>query len=91
MSLSNCTFNLSNLVIWDYVSSAGLLLYDEKMNELKTFLSPKDLKSLCRFLGRVGFHHKLIPNYANIVLPLLEHTRLFSNYSFELSNIEKDF
>ena len=90
ISLVKCIFDVPELDFLGYkVSFDGLLPTENKVNELKSFPYPKDSKSLRRFLGMIGFYRKLIPNYANIILPLSERMRLSPKHSFELSEKEK--
>lgn len=47
ISLSKCTFNISNLYFFVYnVTAEGHLFYDESFNELKVYYTEKILKIL---------------------------------------------
>lgn len=91
ISLNKCLFNVRSLKFLGYtVSSEGIKPPEEKLNELNNFPCPIDSKSLRRLLGMLNFYRKLVPKFAEIVLPLTEKIRLFPNAkNFDMTKEEK--
>ncbi|XP_077053567.1 uncharacterized protein LOC143704722 [Siphateles boraxobius] len=52
------------------VSGKGVEMETAKVKAITAYPVPTDLKSLQRFLGLVGWYHKVIPRLADIVAPL---------------------
>ena len=90
LTIDKCLFFKDNL---DYVgfniSADGITPTAAKINEIGNFPPPNDSKSLRRFLGMIGFYRRLIPRFADIVLPLTEVTMNNPNSkSLQLSDEE---
>lgn len=80
ISLKKCTFFQTSIDFLGYnISPLGLKPTHRKTEEIKNFPVPKESKELRRFLGMIGFYRKLIPNFAEICLPLTETIRLNPN------------
>ena len=73
LSVDKCSFFKSQIdFLGCSITPEGIKPTDQKIQELSSFPSPTDSKSLRRFLGMVGFYRRLIPQFATIVLPLTE-------------------
>lgn len=73
LSIDKCTFFQDNMDYLGFnISANGIIPTTRKVAEIEEFPTPNDSKSLRRFLGMVGFYRRLIPRFANIVLPLTE-------------------
>ena len=74
----------------DNVSTEWLKPTTQKIEGIKIFPEPTDAKSLRRFLGIVIFYRKLIPQTADVLLPLTEATKYNpAAKTLELSPTEK--
>jgi hypothetical protein len=49
---------------------AGVKVDPKKIEAMQDWPHPKTLKSLHGFLGLIGYYHKFVKNYGNIVAPL---------------------
>ena len=73
LSIDKCLFFQDNLDYLGFnISADGITPTAAKINEIGNFPPPNDSKSLRRFLGMIGFYRRLIPRFADIVLPLTE-------------------
>ena len=73
ISIDKCQFYKSNIEFLGYNASAeGLKPTAQKVKDIKNFPEPTDSKSLRRFLGMINFYRKLIPQAADVLLPLTE-------------------
>lgn len=73
LSINKCEFFRNSLDYLGYnISNKGVTATSAKIAEIDNFPQPTDSKSLRRFLGMVGFYRRLIPHFADIVLPLTE-------------------
>lgn len=80
LSLEKCKFFSSELDFLGYaINAQGIRPSQEKLLPIAEFPQPKDSKSLRRFLGMAGFYRKLVPHFADIVLPLTELIKNFPN------------
>ncbi|KAK7605320.1 hypothetical protein V9T40_007178 [Parthenolecanium corni] len=71
-----CEFLKSDIVYLGHqVSADGLRPVSEKLDKLRRFPIPTNLKELQGFLGLVNYYHKFIPNYSDKIQPLLHLTR----------------
>ena len=92
ISPSKCIFKVRELdFLGCKISPSGVQPSQSKIEQLKEFPPPTDSQSLRRFLGMTGFYRKLVPDYANIALPLSEKIKLFPKCkAFELTVEEKE-
>ena len=71
-----------------HISKDGIRPSSHKTQIIRDFPQPNDTKSLRSFFGLLNYRH-LIPNFANIVLPLTELGRLNQkNQSIEMNDEE---
>ena len=92
ISTTKCIFNVNNIdFLGCAISSKGVLPSSLKLKAISDFPPPADSKSLRRFLGMAGFYRKLVPKFAEIVLPLTERIRLEpKSKSIVLTESEKE-
>lgn len=77
LKIPKCEFGVTKLLFLGHtISSSGILPSEERVEAIKNFPRPKDLKQLQRFLGMINFYHRFVPNLAQILQPLHE----FSTY-----------
>jgi len=58
------------------ITPNGLRPTTPKISAIQDFETPSNSKSLRRFLGMINFYRSLVPNFAQIILPLTEIIRL---------------
>jgi hypothetical protein len=77
---SKCAFGASEVeYLGHLVGKDGVRVDLKKIEAMQDEPHPKNLKSLCGFLGLTGYYHKFVKNYGNIATPL---TALLKNNSF---------
>lgn len=75
LSLEKCKFFQTSVkYLGHIVSENGVETDPQKIEAIKTWPSPKNLKELRSFLGFSGYYRRFIKDYANIVKPLNELT-----------------
>lgn len=75
INTSKCVFAVPEVKFLGYmVSSAGIKPLNDKVQAIREFPIPKNVKELRRFLGMLNFYRRFIPNAARIQAPL--HTLL---------------
>lgn len=73
ISIDKCSFMQSELdFLGCNISRCGIKPTTAKVQAISEFPQPTDSKSLRRFLGMIGFYRRLIPHFANKVLPLTD-------------------
>ena len=73
ISLPKCSFIKENIdFLGCNITCQGIKPPNNKVSEINQYPEPTDSKSLRRFLGMVGFYRRLIPNFAQVVIPLTE-------------------
>ena len=76
VSLDKCQFCQPKVkYVGHIVSEAGIATDPEKVEVVKHWKEPTDLKSLRSFLGFCGYYRRFIANYSHIVRPLTELTK----------------
>ena len=77
VSLDKCIFFADEVDFLGFnLSCAGMKPSSNKIDSINNFPEPNDTKSLRSFLGLINYYRHLVPNYANIVMPLSELARL---------------
>lgn len=70
---AKCTFGQNSIDFLGYtVSSKGISPNSEKVDVIKKFPKPKDLKELRRFLGMFNFYRRFVPKAAELQVPLTD-------------------
>ena len=59
-----------------FLNSDGYRPSTDKIDSIKSFPKPSNLKQLRRFLVMINFYRKFIPNVANLQLPLRKLLRV---------------
>lgn len=57
------------------ISQSGVAVDQEKIQAIKEWVIPKNLRELRGFLGLTGYYGKFIANYARIAHPLTDQLR----------------
>ena len=69
--LSKCTFAATSVEFCGFIISAeGVSTDPAKIDLVKNWPAPTNVKELRSFLGLCGFYHKFVPRYADIASPL---------------------
>ena len=76
-------FKPSTLYLGYVVSSEGVKPDPNKVESLRTWHRPCDLKGLRAFLGMASYHRKFIRNFAEVAEPLINLTRRKTPWSWE--------
>ena len=77
LKISKCSFDTPTMEYLGMIIGQGLVHMDPaKLPAIKDWCPPSLVKGVRSFLGFANFYHKFIPNYSNIVMPivLLTHT-----------------
>ncbi len=69
ISVDKCQFYKDHRLLLD-ISTERLKPTTQKVEDIKKLPEPTDSKSLCRFLRMVNFYMNLIPQAADVLLPL---------------------
>nr|XP_013767485.1 PREDICTED: uncharacterized protein LOC102206490 [Pundamilia nyererei] len=76
LSLDKCQFCQSQVkYVGHIVSKDGIATDPEKVEVVRNWPEPTDLKTLRSFLGFCGYYRRFIANYSSIVRPLTELTK----------------
>ena len=68
---SKCAFGASKVeYLGHLVGKDGVGVDPKKIESMKDCLHPKTLKSLCGFMGLIGYYRKFVKNYGKIAAPL---------------------
>ena len=92
ISIDKYQFFKDNINFLGYnVSPEGLKPTSQKVEDIRNFPELTDSKSLRRFLGMINFYRKLIPQAADVLLPLTEGIKQNPTANvLELSLAEKE-
>lgn len=71
INVSKCIFGAPEVTFLGYrISESGTKPLDTKVQAIRDFPPPKDVRSLRRFLGMANFYRRFLPNAAQIQAPL---------------------
>lgn len=71
LNTSKCVFGVPEVTFLGYrISESGTKPLDEKVDAIRNFPPPKDVRSLRRFLGMANFYRRFLPNAAQTQAPL---------------------
>lgn len=69
--LEKCLFGVKSLnFLGHHISHSGTVPMTTKVQAIKEFPQPKNIKSLQEFLGMLNFYHRFVPGLAGILRPL---------------------
>ena len=75
-NLKKCKFHVKSVEFLGYeVSAKGVNMLTDRVQTIRDWLPPTDLKSLQSFLGFCNFYRGFIPKYSSITLPLTNMTK----------------
>lgn len=71
LNVSKCVFGVPEVTFLGYrISESGTKPLDTKVQAIREFPPPKDVRSLRKFLGMINFYRRFLPNAAQIQGPL---------------------
>lgn len=71
VNVSKCVFGAPEVTFLGYlISESGTKPLDQKVQAIREFPPPKDVRSLRRFLGMANFYRRFLPNAAQTQAPL---------------------
>ena len=84
INVRKCRFGFRQIKYLGHIISEGRCMPDpESLSKVDALVTPRDVQSLRRFLGCMGFFRMFIPNYAEVTRPL--HLLLRKDKSFDWS------
>ena len=70
--ISKCSFDTPAMEYLGMIIGQGLVRMDPaKLVAIKDWHPPSSVKGVCSFLGFANFYHKFIPNYSNVITPIV--------------------
>jgi hypothetical protein len=63
------------------LSQNGIAPSTEKVNAVKQYPLPKNVKDVRAFLGLASFYRRLVPNFAEVAKPLTMLTRKYQEFA----------
>ena len=76
LKISKCSFDTPTMEYLGMIIGQGLVPMDPtKLSAIKDWQPPSSVKGIHSFLGFANFYRKFIPNYSNIVAPIVLLTR----------------
>ena len=81
---SKCTFQERQLEVLGFmVDEQGIRPQPKKVEAIKNMPPPTNIQEVRRFLGMVGFHRTMIPDYASYSSQLSDLTRKYARWTWE--------
>jgi hypothetical protein len=74
---AKCQWNASEISFLGFtaVAGKGIRMSDDKLQGLREWRKPTNVKQVRMFLGTVNFYHDFVPHYSDIVAPLTDLTK----------------
>ena len=86
---SKCHFNMDEMDLLGFtINKDGTKPQEKKVSAISGMVAPRDVKSLRRFLGMVGFHRAMIPDYSKHSSILTDLTRKKVRWQWDESHQE---
>lgn len=84
LNLEKCQFYQNNVKYLGYqVAKEGISIDKERLDEIKNYPKPKNLKMLRGFLGMLNYYKKFIPNISEMEVPLIELLRKETKWTWD--------
>ena len=72
LKISKCSFNTPTMEYLGMIIGQGFVCMDPaKLSTIKDWKPPSSVKGIRSFLGFANFYHKFIPNFSNVVAPIV--------------------
>lgn len=76
LNIEKCQFFQKNIEYLGYIiNEKGIEINQNRLDEIKNYPRPKNLRTLRGFLGILNYYKKFIPNLSNQQIPLIELLR----------------
>ena len=80
---NKCVFHQEEVEFLGYILSAdGLQMDKEKVQTIRNWPTPRQVKDVQSFLGFANFYRRFIPNYSRIITPMTRLTRKMTPWSW---------
>ena len=81
---SKCQFAAKRILyLGHYISKEGIEVNEEKIEAVKSYPSPTNVKQLRSFLGLANFYRRFVPGYAQIATPLNKLLKKDARYEWK--------
>ena len=72
LKISKCSFDTPTMEYLGMIIGQGFVCMDPtKLSTIKDWQPPSSVKGIRSFLGFANFYHKFIPNFSNVVTPIV--------------------
>lgn len=89
MNIDKWKFFLKEVTFFGHIiSTEGLKIYPEKIKTVQTFKTPSKMKEVQSYLGFLNFYQKYVKDFANIIQPLIELTKINNKWKWEKKHQE---
>ena len=76
LKISKCSFDTPTMEYLSMIIRQGYVRMDPaKLSTIKDWQPPLSVKGVCSFLRFANFYHKFIPNFSNVIAPIVLLTR----------------
>lgn len=84
LNIEKCQFYQNSVQYLGYkIGQNGISIEEERLNEIKDYPRPKNLKMLRGFLGVLNYYKKFIPHLSELEVPLIELLRKDVKWNWE--------
>ena len=88
LKLSKCTFNMTKVEYLGLLISPGFIKMDPtKLEAIKNWTAPVDVKAVQSFIGFCNFYQKFIIGFSNLAKPLLSLTHKNAQWQWSIDHV----